>query len=177
MDQVYATWRLGQDPGMGADGKPHADLTAAEGKTLFETIEQSELPEETTYIIYRSKLCFVILNVFPYTPGHLMVLPKRPIATLVGLTDEEYDEIWRVARSAIKAVKASFEPHGLNIGVNEGTAGGGSIPDHLHIHIVPRWKSDTNFLSTIGEARILPISLAESYDRLKSNWPVVAKGC
>jgi len=170
MDRVYAAWRLGHPKGKGSDGLDHVDLEPAKGKTLFETIEQSDFADEQTYIVSRSEYSFVLMNVFPYTPGHLMVLPKRPVTKIDELSDDEYIDIWLQVRKATKAVKKAFEPHGLNIGLNEGTAGGGSIPDHLHIHVVPRWTADTNFLTTISNARILPITLAESWQKIKDNW-------
>jgi len=171
MDSLYSAWRMAHDSGKGSDGLAHVDLKPAQGKTLFETIEQSDFPDEQTYIIKRSELSFVIVNVFPYTPGHIMILPKRPVRTIDKLTNEEYSNIWELVREATIAIKSAFNPDGLNVGLNEGTAGGGSIPDHLHIHVVPRWSADTNFMTTIGGSRILPITLADSWARIKKSWP------
>ncbi|MEM9614098.1 MAG: HIT domain-containing protein [Actinomycetota bacterium] len=174
MDRLFAGWRIGRPPGEGADGLPHADLTPADGKTLFETIEQSGLDDELTYVIVRRPLTFAILNVYPYTSGHLMVLPRRAVPTADELTPEEYHELWTLVREATTAVKAAFKPDGLNVGFNEGTAGGGSMPEHLHVHVVPRWGADTNFLTSIAEARILPVTLAETWRQLREAWPTEA---
>ncbi len=170
MDFIYAAWRLGQPKGTAADGKPHADLKPAAGRTLFETIEQSQLPESQTYIVKRFENIFVLLNVYPYTPGHLMVLPKTAVSKLEELDDQIYQELWLAVRQGVEAVTKAFSPHGLNVGVNQGQAGGGSIPDHLHVHIVPRWSADTNFMTTTAAARILPISLDDTFDRISSAW-------
>lgn len=171
MDHLFAGWRIGQGPGVGGDGLPHADLGPEPGLTLFETIEQSDLPEEQTYILKRRSRTFAILNVYPYTSGHVMVLPRRAVATMEGLDDEVFHELWQLVREAVAATNAAFSPQGLNIGLNEGTAGGGSVPDHLHVHVVPRWSADTNFMTTISDARVLPISLAESWRLLRDAWP------
>ena len=172
MDYVFAGWRIGQPQGLGGDGLPHADLFPEEGKTLFETIEQSDLPDSQTYVLERRSHVFAILNVFPYTSGHVMVLPRRAVATIDGLDDDEHGQLWELVRDATTAIKAAFRPDGLNIGFNEGTAGGGSIPDHLHVHVVPRWSADTNFMTSISAARVLPFTLEATWDRLREVWPV-----
>jgi ATP adenylyltransferase len=171
MERIFSGWRLGQPRGVGGDGLPHADLDPLPGKSLFETIEQSGLPDHETYILERRPVAFAILNVFPYTPGHLMVLPRRAVATMEDLDDAELIELWQLVRDASVTVKAAFKPDGINIGVNEGIAGGGSYPDHLHVHVVPRWSADTNFMTTIADARVLPITLADSWTQLRAAWP------
>jgi ATP adenylyltransferase len=171
MERLFSGWRLGQPDGVGGDGLPHANLGPEPGKSLFETIEQSGLADDETYILVRRPTTFAILNVFPYTPGHLMVLPRRAVGCMDELDDGELTELWRLVRDASVAVKAAFAPDGLNIGVNEGTAGGGSYPDHLHVHVVPRWSADTNFMTTIAEARVLPVTLADSWAQLRASWP------
>jgi ATP adenylyltransferase len=171
MDHLHAGWRIGQPPGAGGDGLPHADLPPEPGKSLFETIEQSGLPDEQTYVLRRRSKTFALLNVYPYTSGHLMVLPRQAVATVDELDDETYHQLWGLVREATTAVKAAFRPQGLNIGFNEGTAGGGSEPDHLHVHVVPRWSADTNFMTTISNARILPVTLATTWQELHRAWP------
>lgn len=168
---MFSGWRLNQPTGIGADGLPHADLGPEPGKTLFETIEQSELDDAVTYVLARTELSFALLNVYPYTTGHVMVLPRRAQPSVLDLSDEAYDDLWRLVRTATVAVSEAFKPDGLNIGINEGVAGGGSQPDHLHVHVVPRWSADTNFMTTVAYARILPITLTESWERLRAAWP------
>ncbi|MCP3987667.1 MAG: HIT domain-containing protein [Actinomycetia bacterium] len=171
MDYLHAGWRIGQPPGVGSDGLPHADLTPEPGKSLFETIEQSGLPDEQTYVLRRKSKTFALLNVYPYTSGHLMVLPIRAVASIDDLDDETYHQLWTLVREATSAARTAFAPQGLNIGLNEGVAGGGSVPDHLHVHVVPRWSADTNFMTTISDARILPVTLATTWEQLRHAWP------
>ncbi len=171
MDHLYAGWRLGQGPERGGDGQPYPSIRPTDGKTLFETIEQSDLDDAETYIVARSRLSFAVLNVYPYTTGHLMVLPRLAAASLLELDTETYRDLWEMVRSGTAAVNDAFKPDGLNIGVNEGQAGGGSQPDHLHVHVVPRWVADTNFMTSVAEARVLPVTLTECWRRLKDAWP------
>jgi ATP adenylyltransferase len=171
LDHLYAGWRLGQPPGIGSDGRPHVDPDLAPGQTLFEAIETSGLPDTETYILERRDATFAILNVFPYTTGHLMVLPRRAVTAIDDLDTATYTELWELVRDAATAVRAAFAPQGLNIGLNEGTAGGGSYPDHLHVHVVPRWDADTNFMTTVAGARVLPMTLADTWSRLRRHWP------
>jgi ATP adenylyltransferase len=171
VEHLYAGWRMGQLPGIGGDGLPHADLEPAEGQSLFEAIEQSGRPDSETYILTRRSRTFAILNVFPYTSGHLMVLPRRAATTLADLDDQTHGELWDLVRQATVAVKAALSPDGLNIGINEGAAGGGSVPEHLHVHVVPRWRSDTNFMTTVAEARVLPVTLVRTWELLRGAWP------
>lgn len=168
---MFAGWRIGQPEGLGGDGLPHAALEAAEGLSLFETIEQSGLDDERTYILERRSHTFAIMNVYPYTSGHVMVLPLRAVAAMDDLDETEFTQLWALVREATVAIKKAFSPQGLNIGLNEGTAGGGSHPDHLHVHIVPRWSADTNFLTSISNARVLPVTIAESRAKILRAWP------
>lgn len=170
-DRLFSAWRLAHPPGLGSDGRPHANLVPAEGKTLFETLDQSGLDDQRTYIVARSAFSFTILNVYPYTSGHVMVLPRRAVRSMDELTEDAFVDLWHMVRAASGAVKKAFVPDGLNIGINEGEAGGGSYPAHLHVHVVPRWNADTNFMSTAAETRILPMSLSASWQRLRDAWP------
>lgn len=171
VDYLFSGWRLAHPPHQGADGLPHANLEPEPGMSLFETIEQSGLADEITYVIHRTADSFVLLNVYPYTPGHVMVLPREAFPSMLDLGHEAYDDLWRLVRTATWAVTEAFKPQGLNIGINEGRAGGGSQPDHLHVHIVPRWGADTNFMTSIADARILPMTLGDAWLRLRAVWP------
>jgi ATP adenylyltransferase len=171
VEHLYAGWRIGQPPGVGGDGLPHADVTPIDGQSLFEAIEQSGRPDSETYILARRRSTFAILNVFPYTPGHLMVLPRQAAPSLVDLDIATHTELWSLVRQATAAMKAALDPQGINIGVNEGVAGGGSVPEHLHVHVVPRWSADTNFMTTVADARVLPVSLAKAWEQLRAHWP------
>jgi len=172
MEYVWAGWRFTGGPGNAADGLPHVQVNATNGLTLFEALEQSDEPDDKTYIVWRGDRCFAILNVFPYTPGHIMVLPKRAEESMEDLDEPTFTELWQAVRSATIAVKTAFSPHGVNVGINDGEAGGGSVPDHLHVHVVPRWRSDTNFITTTANARVLPIALIDTWERVRAAWPV-----
>lgn len=171
MERVRAGWKMEHWPLMGSDGLPYARLDVVEGKTLFETIEQSGLPDDQTYVVWRGEHTFALLNVFPYTVGHLMVLPLRPAESTLDLSPQVHQELWESVRSGTEAVMNAFHPHGINVGINIGEAGGGSQPEHLHVHIVPRWGADTNFMTTVAEVRVLPMTLVESWKRLRDAWP------
>ena len=110
-------------------------------------------------IVLRGPTCFIILNLFPYNNGHLMVVPNRHIATLVDARPEELHEMMEFTRLSEIALREAFEPHGLNVGINLGKAAGAGILEHLHIHLVPRWTGDTNFMTVIGQTRVLPQEL------------------
>lgn len=119
-------------------------------------------------ILYRGKTAFVIMNAFPYTNGHVMVAPFKHTADLNELTDEELLEINQLVAACVRWIGQAYAPDGYNIGVNLGRAAGAGVPTHIHWHIVPRWNGDTNFMTTIGEVRVLPQSLEESYDKLRA---------
>ena len=118
-------------------------------------------------IVFRGSTCFVILNLFPYNNGHLMVVPNRHIATLVDARREELHEMMEFTRLGEIALREAFEPHGLNVGINLGKAAGAGILEHLHIHLVPRWTGDTNFMTIIGQTRVLPQELPVTAERLR----------
>ena len=171
MERLYSGWRLATEPGTTPDGVSYEFLGPEPGKTLFETIEQSPLGDRRTYVIGRQRSSFAVLNVYPYTSGHVMVLPRRAAPGITDLDDESYRDLWDLVRVASRAITTAFEPDGMNIGINEGKAGGGSQPDHLHVHLVPRWSADTNFMTTLAETRVLPMTLSEAWARLRAAWP------
>jgi ATP adenylyltransferase len=146
---------------------------AAGGRSLFERIlaGADEEGDEAAGVLWRGEHCFALLNLYPYTAGHLMVLPRRAVAELEGLTPEEHSELWEAVRHAVVALKAAFSCDAVNVGVNLGAAAGGSQSDHLHVHCVPRWEGDANFIAVAAETRILPISLLEAAARLRAAWP------
>jgi ATP adenylyltransferase len=142
-----------------------------EGGSIFSAIERSGLPDEETFVVARGDACFVLLNVYPYTSGHAMVLPKRVVGTLADLTDEEHAELWLMVRDTVTALEAAYMPGGINVGLNQGRAAGAGVPEHLHVHCLPRWLGDTNFLTSVAGARVLPEALNDSWKRLREHWP------
>jgi ATP adenylyltransferase len=123
-------------------------------------------------VVYRGTTSFVILNKFPYNNGHLMVVPNRHIATLNEADGDELAEMMALASRAERAIREAYEPHGLNMGINLGKPAGAGITDHLHMHVVPRWNGDTNFMTVVGETRVLPEELTVTAARLR---PVFAR--
>lgn len=118
------------------------------------------------HILHRGSLAFVMLNRFPYTSGHLMVVPHRHVADLDALDDREALELFHLTTAAMEAIRQTYGPEGFNIGVNIGRAAGAGIIDHVHLHVVPRWVGDTNFMPVLGEVKVLPEDLAATYDRI-----------
>ena len=141
------------------------------GLTLFEGIEQSGLDDSVTYVLWRGERCFALLNAYPYTSGHLMVLPKVGVENLEDLDTETHIELFEGVRQGIIAVKAAYNPDGVNMGMNLGRASGAGVPDHIHVHVLPRWAGDTNFMTSLAEARVLPESLGDTWKRLREAWP------
>ena len=122
-------------------------------------------PEEL--LLIRGHVSFVILNLYPYNNGHLMVVPNRHAPDLATLSAEEQGELMRLTRHAEIALTEAYAPHGINIGINLGQAAGAGVLDHLHVHLVPRWNGDTNFMTAIGETRVLPEDLQSSAAKLR----------
>lgn len=139
---------------------------------MFTQVLRCGLPDAETHIVHRGEMVFVILNAFPYTSGHCMVLPYREIGALEELTEQEAAELWPTVTAAVVAVKAAYHPGGVNVGINLGRAAGGSVSEHLHVHVVPRWSGDANFMTAVAETRTLPEPLGLSAAKLRAAWPV-----
>ena len=172
LDHLWATWRSAYVQKVG-DTRSLPTPEEAGGRTLFERIlaGADEEGDEAAGVLWRGTTSFALLNAFPYTSGHLMVLPQRAVSNLEDLTPEEHAELWAAVRDAVVALKAALGCDAVNVGLNLGPAAGGSQSDHLHVHCVPRWQGDANFIGVTAETRVLPISLAEVGDRLRAAWP------
>ena len=130
--------------------------------------QQSDGPDNL--ILFRSSMSYVILNRFPYTCGHLMVIPYLHTANLDEIGGEARAEIMELTNFSIKVLQKVYQPQGFNLGFNLGDAAGAGIASHIHMHVVPRWNGDTNFMSTLSMTRVLPEALEESYQRLRGAW-------
>jgi ATP adenylyltransferase len=126
--------------------------------------------DEANYILYRGKKNFVMLNSYPYNPGHLMVAPYRHIASPEELTDEEQREHVAIIARSVGILRQVFNPGGFNLGMNVGEVAGAGVADHIHTHIVPRWQGDTNFMPVMSDVRVVPEALAETYKKLKDKF-------
>jgi ATP adenylyltransferase len=123
--------------------------------------------EADPLVVHRGSGAFVILNLFPYNNGHLMVVPRRHIASLAEATADELSEVMVLVRDCERVLTAAYAPHGINIGLNLGRAAGAGVADHLHVHLVPRWTGDTNFMTVVADARVLPETLEQTASRLR----------
>jgi ATP adenylyltransferase len=163
MEHLWSPWRL-------------AYVTSASGtasECVFCSTTQSGRDE---LILARGRLTYVILNLYPYNNGHLMVVPERHVATLEASTPEERVELMRFTRHAEMALTEAYTPQGINIGINLGRPAGAGVVDHLHVHLVPRWNGDTNFMTVIGNVRVLPEELGATAKRLRPIFQRLSQG-
>ena len=157
MDTLHAPWRIEYIL------SPKPELK--EG--LFTRIAQSSDDVENL-VIARDRTCFALLNRFPYVGGHLMTVPYKEVADLHGLTDEELADLWKLTRRCLAALTAVMKPDGFNVGINLGKVAGAGIAEHLHIHVVPRWNGDTNFMPVIAGTSVVPDALKEIAAKLRA---------
>jgi len=157
MEQIWAPWRI-----------EYILMEKATGCILCQKPKQKN--DASNFILYRGDKNFVIMNSFPYNPGHLMIAPYRHVANLDELTNEELHEHIEIVSRSIKVLRQLFNPGGFNLGINMGKTAGAGIEDHVHTHIVPRWQGDTNFMPIISDTKVIPEALAETYNRLKGKF-------
>ena len=157
MKHIWAPWRI-----------EYIRMEKSKGCILCEKPRENN--DALNYILYRGEKNFVILNSYPYNPGHLLVAPYRHVDNLEELADEELHEHFEIVRRGVKLLKQVFNPGGFNLGINIGAIAGAGIVGHFHTHIVPRWSGDANFMPVIAEARVLPEALAGTYEKLKSKF-------
>ena len=157
MDSLHAPWRIDY---ILAPRPPLTDVS------LFTRIAQSN-DDEANYVLARGRTCFTLLNAYPYTGGHLMTVPYRQVPDFNGLTDQEITELMLLTRRCQNALTEVMRPDGFNIGVNLGKVAGAGIIEHLHIHVVPRWNGDTNFMPVIASTTVVPQALKELAARLR----------
>jgi len=153
VERLWAPWR-------------HAYVTSANESSGCIFCDTSE-PGRDDLVLFRGYTCYVILNLYPYNSGHLMVVPNRHIPSLQVTTDAERGELMTLTRRAEMALTEAYRPQGINIGINLGRPAGAGVLDHLHVHAVPRWNGDTNFMTVVGDTRVLPEDLQTSRKRLQ----------
>jgi ATP adenylyltransferase len=169
LQNLWAGWR--HDYIVEATARERAGgLTHDPSDCVFCRIAESGPPSEDNLIVWRGALTFVVMNAYPYASGHMLVMPVRHVPALADLTSEESNEVWTATNRAIAAVEKAYEPDGLNIGANFGRAAGAGIPAHVHLHVVPRWSGDTNFMTSIGESRVMPETLQLAWKKLSEAW-------
>lgn len=150
---------------------PPPDVGTDSQASVFTQLLNSGLPDAETYIVHRGELVFAIMNAYPYATAHLLVLPVREVADLEALTPAEHLELWAAVTDAVVAVKAAYQPEGVNVGINLGRPAGGSVSQHLHVHVVPRWTGDANFMTAVANTRTLPEPLTDTAARVRAAWP------
>jgi ATP adenylyltransferase len=163
LDRLWAGWRAAYV----ADAARSPDAGSAE--CLFCALAAAD-PEESL-VVARGELVFAVMNAFPYTSGHLMIAPLRHEADLEHLKSDEATAVMVMAQDAVVALKSAYSPDGLNLGVNIGRVAGAGVPDHVHMHALPRWGGDTNFMTTVAETRVLPEDLRTSWENVRAAWP------
>ena len=142
--------------------------TGEQGKSTCFLCENPTLDkDDETYILHRAECSFIILNLYPYNTGHLMIAPYAHIGALEELPTETGAEMWALAQRSVGIIKEEYGPDGFNVGMNIGRLAGAGVPGHLHLHVVPRWGGDTNFMAVVGETKLVPESLDQTYARLK----------
>lgn len=160
LERFAASWREAY-----VSSPEAASHAVDDGACVFCALAQLE-PSADSGVLWRDELSFVTLNAFPYGSGHLLVLPRRHVGTLVELSLDEYASFFWALRRTVGALDAAYRSDGMNVGMNLGQAAGAGIPKHLHGHALPRWNGDTNFMSTIADTRVLPESLASTWSKV-----------
>ncbi len=157
MERIWAPWRLEYVKDASKDSADECIFCA----------KPTEGNDEAALIAHRGDRCFVILNKYPYTNGHLMVAPFEHLATIQDLPPETVAEMMALAQRAISVLESKYEPHGYNVGFNQGRVAGAGVEHHIHMHVVPRWGGDTNFMPVLADTRVMPQTIEQTYDALR----------
>jgi ATP adenylyltransferase len=165
MERIWAGWRSAYVAD--ATGGPPSECALCE-------VVNGQATEDDRLVVHADALVTVALNLYPYTSGHLLVLPRRHVSEPADLDEEASRALWATTLVALEAVKLAYRPDGVNFGANLGRAAGAGIPGHFHIHVLPRWSGDANFLTTLAETRVLPEALPDSLAKLRVAWPEAA---
>ena len=159
MPQLYATWRM-----------DYISAPKPEGEGCIFCAFPAERRDEERFILHRGEACYVIMNLYPYNPGHMMVLPFRHTSDYQSLTEQEVREMHRFTAHAVKVLGKLMHPDGFNLGMNLGKPAGAGVAGHLHRHIVPRWTGDCNFMPVLSETRVVSEAIEDTYRRLRTVW-------
>ena len=163
MDTLWSPWRS-EYIASGGD----ADLRCR--VCIFCELEADPGKDEANFVLLRASYNFIVLNIYPYTSGHLMIVPYEHVGDLAAVSKETTDELMDLTKASQTALREAYKPTGFNIGMNLGRSAGAGIVDHIHIHIMPRWTGDTNFMSTIGQTRVIPEDLHTTYRKLRDRF-------
>ncbi len=155
MERLWSPWRLDYVTGLAKDTSDGCVFCVAQAQAEVESL-----------VVTRGQTCFVVLNLYPYNNGHVMVVPNRHIGSLAEASSQELSELMLLTRRAEIALTEAYRPHGMNLGINLGRSAGAGVPGHLHMHLVPRWDGDTNFMTVVGATRVVPEELPQTLKRL-----------
>lgn len=158
MEHLWTSWRMNYIKTLEGDSQ----------ECVF--CAKLEADDEPEYVLRRGETCFACLNIFPYTSGHILVVPNAHVDSIEYLPPECLCEIMTMCQQALAVLRQGYRPHGFNVGFNLGGMAGAGLPDHVHLHVVPRWAGDSNFMSVIGDTRVLPEMLDESWQRMRTLW-------
>ena len=159
-ERIWAPWRLTYVK----------DASKAVEQSCIFCAKPDEGKDRENLIVHRGDRCFVILNLYPSTNGHLMIAPFEHVATIQGLPDETVAEMMALAQRAIEVLEETYEPHGFNVGFNQGRVAGAGVEHHIHMHVVPRWGGDTNFMPVLADTRVMPQTLEQTYEALEGSF-------
>ncbi len=159
MERLWAPWRI-----------KYIETGNVDGCIFCVKPGQGEKNDAANYIIHRGKHAFVLLNLYPYIGGHTMVAPYKHTGSLEDLSDEEMLELFSLVRKTTETLRKTFNPDGFNVGMNIGEAAGAGFGNHVHIHVVPRWAQDTNFMPVLTDTRVISESMEETYERMAKEW-------
>ncbi|MHB1533953.1 MAG: HIT family protein [Acidimicrobiales bacterium] len=164
LERLWAGWRGEYIEGVNDGPRPEC---------VFCAILASGGTDASNHVVWRHPggAVVALLNAYPYASGHLMVMPLRHVGELEDLDAEEASALWDGVTQAVRTLKVAYRPDGLNVGANLGQAAGAGVPGHLHLHVVPRWAGDTNFMTTVAEARVMPESLSVTGEKVRQAWP------
>ncbi len=164
VERLWAGWRNAYVSGV-------AQAEPVYGECVFCGVLAADATDRERLVVHRGATGVVMLNLYPYGSGHLLVMPSRHVAAMHDLTAEEKQELFELISDSADALQAAYGPDGMNIGANLGRAAGAGVPGHLHFHALPRWSGDTNFMMAIGETRVIPEDLMITYDKVQAAWP------
>jgi ATP adenylyltransferase len=165
LERLWAGWRTAY--------VERAATETGDEPCVFCAILSGRLPDQESHVVWRhpAGLAVAILNAYPYTSGHLMVMPTRHVGEIEDLDHREAEAVWGGSTDAVLALKAAYRPHGLNLGANLGRSAGAGVPGHFHVHVLPRWDGDTNFMTSVADTRVLPEALSASAAKVRAAWP------
>ena len=169
LQHLWAGWR--GDYIVEATARERSGTMHDETSCVFCRLAESGPPSEDNLVVWRGELTYVVLNAYPYASGHVLVLPLRHTGSLADLTADESAELWAATQTSVAAIEAAYEPDALNMGANLGRAAGAGLPSHVHLHVLPRWSGDTNFMTAVAGTRVMPETLQLSWKRLTDAWP------